>query len=163
MYVGSSNQVVKYFRNGALAGYIIKSDPLITNITDLYHDEFRNLLITVDNKILKYPDIMLLTKLKGPLPSTYWSLESIYIHKEEYIQNWVYTRSFQRMWDNIELFRNTLLYSDCRVYIPPVYGKDKMIIGQNEIVTSTVINRVLGYLWENFLTIIKYYNTDCTS
>lgn len=163
MYISSSNQVTKYFRTGAFAGNVVKSNPLITNITDVYHDEFRNLLVTVDDKILKYPDIMSLIKLKGTLPTSYWSLEDIYIHKEEYIQNWVYTRSFQRMWDNIELFRNSLLYSDCRPYIPPVHDKSKMIIGQNEIVTSTVINRVLGYLWENLLTIIKYYNTDCTS
>jgi len=163
MYIASSNQIVKYFRTGIFAGYIIESDPNITNIAGLYHDEFRNLLITTDDKIVKFADIMALQKQIGTLPPTYWALEDLYIHKEEYVQNWVYTRAFQRLWDNIEIFRNSLLYSDCRPYIPPIHGKDKMIIGQNEIVTSTVVNRVLGYLWDNFTSIVNYYNTKCSN
>ena len=107
---------------------------------------------------------MTIKRLKGTLPSNYWSLDDILIHKEEYIQNWVYTKSFQRMWDNIEIFRNTLLFDSttCKGYKPPVHGKEKMIIGQNEIVTSTVINRVLGYLWDNFNTLLDYFDPSCT-
>lgn len=163
VYVAFKTQVIKFFRTGVFAGYIIQSGRYIDNITGLYHDEFRNLLITVNDRVYKYADIMSLKQLKGELPSSYWKLSDLLIHKEEYIQNWVYTKSFQRLWDNIEIFRNTLQYSsgNCKSYTAPIHGKDKMIIGQNEIVTSTVINRVLGYLWENFYTMVKYFDPSC--
>ena len=163
IYVAFKTQVLKFFRTGVFAGYIIQSKQYVDNITGLYHDEYRNLLITVNDRVYKYPDLMLLRQLKGTLPSSYWKLEDLLIHKEEYVQNWVYTKSFQRLWDNIEIFRNTLQYStgNCKSYTAPIHGKDKMIIGQNEIVTSTVVNRVLGYLWENFYTMVKYFDPSC--
>ena len=163
IYVGFASQVIKFFKNGVFAGYILSNKTGVNNITDLYHDEYRNLLITTDDKILKYPDIMTLRRNKGILPSTYWSLEDLYIHKEEYVQNWVYTKSFERLWDNIELFRSTLLFTDygCKKYAPFIHGKEKMTIGQNEIVTASTINRVLGYLWDNFYTLINYFDPSC--
>lgn len=163
IYLATENQVLKYFRNGVFFAYIIKDREDVSNITSLYQDEFRNLLITTNDKVLKYPDIMTIKRLKGTLPDNYWKLEDVLIHKEEYIQNWVYDRAFQRMWDNIEIFRNTILFENsfCKGYKPPIHGKEKMIIGQNEIVTSTVVNRVLGYLWDNFYTLIDYFDPSC--
>ena len=108
---------------------------------------------------------MQLLSRKGPLPSYYWQLNDLLIHKDEYVQNWVYTKSFQRLWDNIEYFRNTLFYSsgNCLSYTAPTHDKSKMIIGQNEIVTSTVINRVLGYLWDNLTPLINYFDPNCNN
>lgn len=163
IYLATDTQVLKYFRNGVFFSYIIKDRTDVNNINGLYHDEFRNLLILSNDKILKYPDVMVIKYLKGFLPDNYWKLEDVLIHKEEYIQNWVYTKAFQRMWDNIEIFRSTLFYNDtnCKSYKPPVYSKDKMIIGQNEIVTSTVINRVLEYLWVNLTSLFDYFDPSC--
>jgi len=163
VYIAFKTQVIKFFRTGVFAGYIIKSKQYVDNITGIYQDEYRNLLITVNDRVYKYPDIMFLKQLKGTLPSSYWDLEDLLVHKEEYIQNWVYTKSFQRLWDNIEIFRNTLQYSvgNCKNYTAPLHGKDKMIIGQNEIVTSTVVNRAIGYLWDNFYTLVKYFDPSC--
>jgi len=132
-------------------------------MTRAYHDEYRNLLITNNDIILKYVDVMELTQKSNNSNTNFWSKEDLFIHKEEYVQNWVYTKSLQRLWDNIELFRNSLFYTSgyCKSYTPPIHSKDKIIIGQNEIVTSAVINRVLGYLWDNFYTLIKFYDPDC--
>jgi hypothetical protein len=166
IYLALETQVLKFFRNGVFAGYIIQEKENLPSITGLYQDEYRNLLITAGDKILKYPDLMTQKLLKGPLPSNYWSLQDILINKEEYVQSWVYTKAFQRMWDNIEIFRNTLLFdttNPCKVYKGPVHGKEKMIIGQNEIVTSTVVNRAIRYLWENFETLIDYFDPSCES
>jgi hypothetical protein len=163
IYIAFNNQVLKFFRNGAFAGYIIKPTDGINSISSLYHDEYRNLLITSYDKIYKFPDIMKTKPLKGPLPPSYWNLNDLLIHKEEYIQNWVYSKSFQRLWDNIEIFRDTLHYSTdkCKTYTAPIHDKSKMIIGQNEIVTSVVVNRVLGYLWDNFYTLVKHFDPNC--
>jgi hypothetical protein len=164
IYFATDRQVLKFFRNGVFCGYIIENKNDVYNITDIFHDEYRNLLITNNDKILKYVDIMEQIKLRGLRPSNYWSLNDIFIHKEEYIQNWVYTKSFQRMWDNIEFFRNSMFYSNtdvCKKYTLPIHSKDKMIIGQNEIVTSTTINRVMGYLWDNLITLLNYFDPNC--
>jgi len=164
IYIATKSQVIRHFRTGGYSGIIISNRQCVDNINDLYHDEFRNLLVANDDKILKFIDTMTLIPLKSPLPSQYWSLKDIMIHDEEYVQNWVYTKSLHRLWDNIEIFRNTLLYNNsgtCKKYKPPVYGKDQVAIGQNEIVTSTVINRAFNYLWENFKVILEYYNSNC--
>jgi hypothetical protein len=163
IYIASKTCVIRHFRNGEYSGTILNNKQCVDNISDLYHDEYRNLLIANDNKILKYSDLMTLIPLKGNLPATYWTLKDMYIHEEEYVQNWVYTRSLQRLWDNIETFRNTLFYrnNNCQVYTPPIYSKDKITVGQNEIVTSTVINRALGYLWANYQTLLKYFDPNC--
>lgn len=163
VYVAFNNQVLKFFRNGVFAGYIIENQLGVRNIHSIYHDEYRNLLITTDDKVLKYCDLMTIERIKGDLPSTYWPLKDLYIHKEEYVQNWVYTKTFQRMWDNIELFRNTLRYkeSGCQSYRSPIHEKEKMIIGQNELVTASTVNRVLGYLWDNFNTLINHFDPSC--
>lgn len=165
IYIAFDTQVVKFFRTGRFFGYIIQQKQEVNNITGIYQDEFRNLLITTNDKILKYADIMSLKRTKGQLPSNYWQINDLLIHKEEYVQNWVYTKAFQRLWDNIEIFRNTLLYTgeECKTYKPPVHGKEKMIVGQNEIVTSVVVNRVLGYLWDNFYSLVDYFDPYCNS
>jgi hypothetical protein len=163
IYAAFDTQVLKFFRTGTFNGYIIKSLANVTNINSLYQDEFRNLLIVSDNIILKFPDLMQLTTRQSSLPTQYWTLNDLLIHKEEYVQNWVYNKSFERLWDNIELFRNALQYSsgNCLSYTAPIHDKSKMIIGQNEIVTSTTVNRVLGYLWGNFYTLVKFFDPNC--
>lgn len=164
IYIATKSQVIRHFRTGSYSGTIINNKQCVDNINDLFHDEYRNLLIANDNKILKFVDTMTIIPLKSPLPSQYWSLNDLLIHEEEYVQNWVYTKSLHRVWDNIEIFRNTLLYENtgtCKRYKPPIHSKDKITIGQNEIVTSTVINRALGYLWENLSTLLEYYDTNC--
>jgi hypothetical protein len=163
IYLACESQVIKFFRNGIFFSYIIQQKQNVNNITAIYHDEFRNLLITTDDKILKYPDKMTLVRIKGNIPNSYWSLQDLYIHEEEYVQNWVYTKSLQRVWDNIEIFRNTLFYQQnfCKGFRPPVHTKDKILIGQNEIVTSTVVNRIFNYLWDNFNTLLDYFNPNC--
>lgn len=165
IYLAVNTQVLKYFRNGIFFAYIFEDGKYGSNITSVFQDEYRNILITADDKVLKFPDLMLIRRQKGVLPNNYWKLEDILIHKEEYIQNWVYTKAFQRMWDNIEIFRNTIFFENsfCKGYRPPVHEKNKLVIGQNEIVTSTTINRCLGYLWDNFTTMVDYFNPNCNN
>jgi hypothetical protein len=163
VYLACESQVIKFFRNGVFYGTIVNEKENISNITSVYQDEYRNLLITTNDKILKFPDKMTILKLKGALPEKFWSLEDLYIHKDEYIQNWVYTKAFQRLWDNIEMFRNNIIYTDgfCKGYKGPKHSKNKMLIGQNELVTSTVVNRVFDYLWENLQSVSEYFDPNC--
>ena len=164
IYIVFSNTVARYFKNGVYAGRLIDNKICATNIQDVYQDEFRNTLVVSGDKILKYIDLMELKSIKGPLPESYWPLGNLYIHKDEYVQNWVYNKSFQRLWDNIELFRGSLIFDEtrCKSYKPPTYSKEQIIIGQNEIVTSAVVNRSIEYLWSNFESLLSYFDPNCS-
>lgn len=164
IYIVFENKVLRYFRTGVFAGYLINEKQCSGNINDAYQDEFRNTLVISNDKILKYVDVMDLKSIAAPMPDTYWPLSDLLIHKEEYVQNWVYNKTFQRLWDNIEIVRSSLFFegNSCKSYKQPIYGKDKILIGQNEIVTSTVINRNIQYLWENLKTMFDYFDPNCT-
>lgn len=163
IYVVFNNQIHKFFRNGVYYGEIINNKPCATGINDVMQDEYRNVLVAAGDKIVKYFDIMQITDIKGPLPDTYWSIHNLLIHKNEYVQNWVYNKAFQRLWDNIEFFRHSLIFEStgCRKYVAPVYSKNDILIGQNEIVTSAVVNRVISYLWTNLSSVINYFDPSC--
>jgi Domain of unknown function (DUF5122) beta-propeller/NHL repeat len=164
IYVSTNTQVLKYFRTGTFFGFLTNNQTCVTNINSVYQDEYRNTLIAAGDKIVKYVDLMTTKNIKGNLPSDYRPLTDLLIHKDEYIQNWVYIKSFHRLWDNIEMFRHSLIFDEsniCKKYIPPVYSKEQRVIGQNEIVTSSVINRNIRYLWENFTTLLAYFDPKC--
>lgn len=162
IYVCSTNQIIKFFRNGTRFCEL----PInLTGITTVYHDSYRDLYIVKGDALVKYHDVMHIDKDTNNLFMEYWSRDDVKIKPDEYVQDWVYNRSFHRVWDNIELFRSCLKYrhdASCKSYTPPTYTKEHIFIAQNEIVTSAVVNRCLKYLWVNLLTMYKYFDTDCS-
>ena len=170
VYITHENGVIKYFRTGIIAYDVAdniycksnKSSKL-TGFSSISQDKYRNLYVTVDDKILKIADLQKLVTSRALLPNLYWNVADLLIHKEEYIQPWVYLKSFHRLWDNIELIRNSLAYeaSGCKTYKPPVYKKEDLVIGQNEIVTNAVVNRLSEQLWANITTMLQYFNVNC--
>ena len=169
VYISYNVGVVKYFRTGVIANYLINeyecaNQTIITGYNSVAQDKFRNVYVGVQDKILKIPDLMYLTNSKAFLPpDLYWDLNELLIHKEEYIQPWVYLKSFHRLWDNIELLRNSLFYQPegCKSYVAPYYDKDQLVIGQNEIVTNATINRLAHQLWLNLQPLVDYFDPDC--
>ena len=169
IYITYANGVIKYFRTGIISHYTIQdlecSDKqIIQNYNSISQDKFRNVYVTAVDKILKISDLQKIVESKAALPvDLYWSLNDLLIHKEEYIQPWVYLKSFHRLWDNIELFRNSLFYNleGCKSYTKPTYMKNDLIIGQNEIVTNAVINRLAEQLWINLQGLINYFDPNC--
>lgn len=169
VYITYERGVVKYFRTGVIAYYPIKDlvaadGYIIDNFISVSQDKYRNLYITVGDKILKVPDLQQIIESKAPLPvDLYWQLKDLLINKEEYVQPWVYLKSFHRLWDNIEMVRNSLTYkpTGCKSYKPPIHQKEDLVIGQNEIVTNAVINRLSEQLWANIATMFDYFNPEC--
>jgi hypothetical protein len=137
----------------------------LSSFENITHDRYRNLYVTLNNVILKIIDRMTIDEVsyESYAGENLWSLDSILIDKEEYIQPWVYLRSFHRMWDNIELFRNSLFYEiqGCKSFALPLYDKEDLKLGQNEIVTNAVINRLSEQLWTNLQSIAKYFDSTC--
>jgi hypothetical protein len=169
IYITYATGVIKYFRTGVISHYTIQdlectNKEILQNYNSISQDKFRNIYVTVGDKILKIPDLQKIVESKAALPADlYWSLNDLLIHKEEYIQPWVYLKSFHRLWDNIELFRNSLFYNleGCKSYTKPTYMKSDLIIGQNEIVTNAVINRIAEQLWTNLQGLINYFDPNC--
>lgn len=169
VYISHKTGVVRYFKTGIIAEHTIQnyhcsSLDILSGYSSVSQDMYRNLYVTVNNKILKIADVIKTIEKKVPLDQElFWKLNQILVHKEEYIQSWVYLKAFHRMWDNIELFRNSLFYkpSGCNSFVAPTYLKQDLIIGQNEIVTNSVINRLCEQLWTNLKPIIKYFEDVC--
>lgn len=169
VYITYYNGIIKYFRNGAISHYTIQDiqcgdGQFIKGYNSLSQDKFRNVCVTVGDKILKIPDLQKIVESKAPIPSDLnWSLNDLLIHKEEYVQPWVYLKSFHRLWDKIELMRNSLFYDlvGCKSYTKPEYMKTDLVIGQNEIVSNAVINRLSEQLWTNLSSMFDYFDPNC--
>ena len=86
-----------------------------------------------------------------------------------------YNRAFQRIWDNIELVRRAIVrkfilsaayktqpFTSADLSNFSFFNKNDIIIGQNEIVTSDVVNRVINKLWSNVTTLLAMINTRDT-
>jgi hypothetical protein len=143
------------------------------NIYSANIDQDRNLFIAVGGYLLKYTANTTFVQLKESLRDEYfWDLKDILIHKEDVVQDWIYNRCFQRLWDNIELIRKSITqklnatsgsysvspFTDLDLQTFTFYKKDEIVIGQNEIVTVDVINRVILKLWQNIKTLNAMIN-----
>lgn len=163
IYITHLNGLIKYFRTGTIC-YSILSHEDARSYGGLHQDKFRNLLITCNTILYKIADLQKIQETKLTIPSSYlWALDDIKIAKEEYVQPFVYLKSFHRLWDNIELLRNSLFYDQtgCKQFVPPTYSKEDLIIGQNEIVTNAVFNRLCDYLWTNISSLFPYFGINC--
>lgn len=170
IYVTYEFGVAKYFRDGNFSHFTLQNvkcanGSYLQEYNSVMQDKFRNVYVTAGDKLLQLQDIQHIVELKAPIKQElYWDLKELLVHKEEYIQPWVYLKSFHRLWDNIELLRTSLFYSldeECKKYVPAVYAKEDLIIGQNEIVTNSVINRLSEQLWTNLVSLINYFDPTC--
>lgn len=172
VYITYGTGVVKYFRNGQLSYYIANNhkcldETVITTFNSVFQDKYRNLYITAGEKILKVADRMKTSQLKAvALTNSFWkNKEDLYIKKNEYVQPWVYLRTFHRLWDNIEVLRSSLFYQngDCKNYKAPTWEKKDLVIGQNEIVSNAVINRLISQLWDNLSSVLSFFKDECST
>jgi hypothetical protein len=164
IYITHKYGVIKYFRTGIIFGDLIynlmcSNGEILLGFSDVVQDEYRNVFVTCGDKILKYADRMELVENKSPTNELKWRLSDVLIHEDEYVQSWVYLKSFHRLWDNIELLRSSLFYADTvgnKKYVSPTYAKSDLIIGQNEIVLNSVINRLSQQLWVNLQPLVNF-------
>ena len=169
VYISYGTGIVKYFRTGIIAyalgnNHQCSNGEIITKISSSHQDSNRNVYITAGDKILKIADLMKIQQLKAnSLFQQPIALEELLIHEEEYIQPWVYLKSFHRLWDVVELVRSSLFYEQqgCKVYKPAIHEKQKLVLGQNEIVSSAVVNRLGQQIWENIETLFTYFDPVC--
>lgn len=163
-YITHKNGIVKFFRNGTIYGHLInnlkcKNGEILTGFVDVIQTSTHNLFICVKDKILKYADRMKFTKNSSLNKTLYWDLGEILINKNEYIQHSTYVKAFQKLWDNMELLRTSLTFADeaqAKLIGQPVVQKEDLVIGQNELVVNSVINRLSTQLWRNLESLVSY-------
>ena len=174
VYVTDQSGIYKFYKNGIFSHSILKGvecfneDGTVSTLQDfgpIVQDKHRVIYAAKKNTLIKIADRMVFSELIFDVLTQQrkWDINSIYIDKEEYIQPWVYIKAFHRLWDNVELLRSSLFYqySGCKQYRGPVYTKESMKLGQNEIVTNATINRLSEQLWANIQTLAKYFDSTC--
>lgn len=164
LYIVFENVIIKITEDDyILAGRFGENLDGNIGFLSIFHDSQRNLYVTAYGAIIKYSDYLILRTLNQNLSSDYWPLSSLYINKDEYDQDWVYIRSFSRFYDNLELFRRSLLGKpvfvsteiegvsaiSLQTFLPCEYreftiSRNDMLIGFNEIYSADVFNRVIN-------------------
>lgn len=167
-YLTFDNRISKYDLTGQFAGDIANGNDFNINKTYLkaYHDVNRNLYITNENKIIKYIDKLTIINLREDFDNYEWPLEKILV-KDELHQDWVLNKAFARFWDNLELFRRSIIgkfvYLNNRPTIKTFdideykffkYNKTDIYVGINEFVLAEVFNRCIEMLYENQKTLL---------
>jgi len=167
LYALFNDRVIKLTKGGAYSGTFADTFSDVT-YNSLYHDDNQNLYITNTNSILRYFDEVTIDSAIKTISVLGWDMEDIYIDLDEYVQDWVYNRSFAKMYDNIDLVRRSLIGSIyqttdnqgkiknvIRGFTPAQYTalfdstpKADIYVGSNEIVSNSVINRCIYQLYE---------------
>lgn len=173
VYICTKTNVIKVSLEGNKAGSFGDELTGDLNYKSVYRDIQRNLYIANNNVIIKYYDKIDMLETALDITQYDWDMEDIYIEAGEYVQDWVYNRSLSRMWDNLELFRKSIIgkfevsgdrfevkglgpveYMDAlsRIY------KDNIYVGVNEFVTADVVNRCLKSLYNMQAKLLNLIN-----
>ena len=165
MYVSHKTGIASYTKNGQFVGNVIQDykcadGKSLAPYEEMHHDSHGNLYCASNGKLLKLASSFRLSVSRANIASKfYWPLNQILISDEEYIQPWVYEKCFHRLWDNVELLRNSLVYdaTGAKQYVGPTYQKSELVIGQNEIVTNATFNRLVDQIWTNLVPLLQYF------
>ena len=176
LYITFDNAILKIKEDGLISG--VFGDNMGTlGYNGIYQDEHYNLYITDKINIVNFIDMVNITDLSdNNAENYYWGLDDIYVKPNEYSQDWVYGKAFARMWDNIELFRRSIIGKPTYIYVNGkltieivdldinAYGasipppKDELLFGLNELEAADVFNRNVKILvtnQEKILNLIK--------
>jgi hypothetical protein len=167
VYIVCEEKVVKLTKDGLLIGFLGEyPQEYETNVpeikySNMFHFNDRTAYLVSSKFVLKYADFLTFLFIKADLQDSWWQLDSLKINEYEFVEYWVYNKSFSRLWDNLEFFRKSLLarvlfsfdingklqfnlYRRDDIYKPPyTFKKEDILIGVNELVTTEVINRSL--------------------
>lgn len=164
LYISFPSFIQKVNSNGGDCGSF-GEDVEAPNFTGVWHDEFRNLYVSNTNNVLIFCDGVLLKRVVNDAYIQHkWAMCDIHVSPTEYVQDWVCNISFQRFYDNLELFRRSMLgkakyekldgvstielvdFTPEELETLKFIDKQDVSIGVNELVTRDVLNRNFGYL-----------------
>lgn len=106
IYICFNNGIQRYLDTGTYSGIFDNVYGVIDYRSISYNSNTKNLYVSNIFNILKYVDFPKIIEVKQSYTS--WPLSSIYIKPDEYVQDWVYNKSFSRLWESLEIFRRSL-------------------------------------------------------
>jgi hypothetical protein len=175
-YTISKNEVSKYSTNGTF----ITSKKYSDNISDVIFDKYHGYLI-FPTYIIKFVDFIEIDHLINTNETLAgFPLDSIYVDEYEFVTDYIYNDSFQKLYDNIRLLNSriiknlqldmsgydTVLNQYSSSYTPPPISATSIIVGKNEPVLYDTINRSFESLYDscvqlkNNLDVIFNYSSE---
>ena len=194
----AGNQIYKFGQSGVIlesfgetmVNYINSSisipDELYydKDISDLYHDINYNLFASSKYDVVKYYDRAevydrLLDDLSFNIYDEVWDESQLDVGQDENTTSWIYNRVFDRILDNLNMYRLALKGSQVLIssntfetvsidnfnpkqYVPLDYNKGDIAIGVNELHCEGALNRCLRQLHECFETCLGFINLKDT-
>ncbi len=108
IYVLTKKGIYKYSAAGIFVGNVdIPSSAKLT-YTDIQKSNFRSLLISTQNSILKIQDIVELFRVGDGLEQNFWTLDQLKLNREEFAEDINYNRSLLRLVQNIKNYRDII-------------------------------------------------------
>lgn len=177
IYVTYDNAIVKIKEDGIVSG-VFGDDIGNIEYNGIFQDNDYGLYITNKYNIVKFTDILNIVDLSdNNAEKYYWNLENeINVKPGEYVQDWIYAKAFSKMYDNIDLFRRSIIgkpqydYTSGKQTVKIIdldideyqkakpIAKSEIIFGINEYVSADVFNRSIKILvtnQEKILELIK--------
>jgi hypothetical protein len=189
LYFLTSNNIYKYLTNGTALNRLTNPSKSSTSlgtaedITTGFIDDRLNFYVVTNKRIFKYVDIPATLDLFNAVTvnSLVLPLSSVGINREEFVQDWVYNKSFTRLLQNHEVLYKSIKYKykinldrygnlintdggASSFTVTGLSGTDLAnsfsvsqdnYIHSNELVTSSVINRALTKLYDLQLEILQ--------
>jgi hypothetical protein len=161
VYVSSPDSIVKSNLDGSIQlplKNVALNATYVANNRSIFHDEFRNLYSCQPNHILKYNDqVNYVSLMKESVFDDMWSIDDIYIKKQEYVQDWVINKSLNRLWDNIEIARKSIIGKLSYEHIVNTDYQDIEI----PVIDPVEENLCLFDWWPNFSVSAQDITTNC--
>ena len=178
-YVVTSNYIYKYATTGIFIDLVEIPNSSSLTYTGVKGSQYRSMLISTDNSILKIQDVVEYFKIGDGLEQNYWTLDQLLLSNEDFAEDINYNKSLIRMAQNIKYYRNiinskfviatetipsgTITYFTLTPISPserPVFSSyienENIGVGVNELHVPQVLNRELEKLF-NALDLLRNY------
>ena len=108
IYVLTKKGIYKYSAAGIFVGNVDIPSSSQISYTDIQKSNFRSLLISTQNSILKIQDIVELFRVGDGLEQNFFTLDQLKLNREEFAEDINYNRSLLRLVQNIKNYRDII-------------------------------------------------------
>jgi hypothetical protein len=108
IYVLTGKGIYKYSSTGIFVGNVDIPNSADLIYTDIQRSDFRSLLISTKNSILKIQDIVQMFSVGEGLEQKFWTRDQLKLNREEFSEDINYNRSLLRLVQNIKNYRDII-------------------------------------------------------
>ncbi len=156
------DSVVKVTHDGVHVG--IFSQPVGQNVRDMCYNDNHTAIIAANDKLFAVIDIVAAKTIRTDVvDNILWSQAELLTQSNEFVSAWVHNSVLKKLWDNIMIVDHSVHSKFVQYMTPqttdinfaivtttsgdrPEYDDSQLLIGNNEMVTSHVIERCFNCL-----------------